>query len=713
MNPLWPIWVWPFRLMLRDVWHRGTLATESPFAAALWAGLALVLVALVDLLLLELGRGRSRKASLLFSWCEPLLLGALLLLLGAGLVGSAWNVLLADAIAAASGYARVRLMTTVHAETLTILARQGGFAIAAVAAAASVTYLARQRRRGRDVSVGLTLLATVGFVAAMLWFGCALRDILEVTTVEEPYPFSEPESRLARLVAARPRLTEAFDVSVALVLVAALVFWLAVNGRDGLLAGSRLARAVRYASVAVGLFAVLVMTGYTEALARENRASIATDYSFANLTLSFSPAPGLPDGAGPDATASRGTSIGPASEANDNGRGRNLSSHSQAGAGIDVDPNLAPLRLREELSELRRAGTVLPNVGLSMTTLRRLDRPILGIATGAHFSTARLQLRASTAECAQVDGPAIDLSWPPFVGTRALLEAILASRRHRRTACLAVGDPICPEHSRERRACLTRLEATPERRRATPPGQPLRAVRVGWGRAEFDVVEVTDPDQIQVRYRDRNRRRLGTLARLRREIENEGCTLYLAMNAGMFEPDFQPVGMLVAQGGLVKGWNDQDGEGNFFMKPNGALLLAKGYRAELRSSFDERPSDEGLNPWAQRELGWYDWFSPWSGATQSGPMLLVKGNEHPRFDPNSSNRTYRNGVGLRDGSVLFAISNTPVTFHEMAVLFTAFGCKDALYLDGNVSAMDFPPFERKVPAVELGPMLAVTSCPKR
>jgi len=61
--------------------------------------------------------------------------------------------------------------------------------------------------------------------------------------------------------------------------------------------------------------------------------------------------------------------------------------------------------------------------------------------------------------------------------------------------------------------------------------------------------------------------------------------------------------------------------------------------------------------------------------------------------------------------VLLAISNTPVTFHELAQLFTLFDCADALYLDGHVSRMDFPAFGRTVDDRKLGPMLAVAECP--
>jgi uncharacterized protein YigE (DUF2233 family) len=50
-------------------------------------------------------------------------------------------------------------------------------------------------------------------------------------------------------------------------------------------------------------------------------------------------------------------------------------------------------------------------------------------------------------------------------------------------------------------------------------------------------------------------------------------------------------------------------------------------------------------------------------ATQSGPMLVINGRVHPRFDKRSTSLKARNGVGVRtDGKVLFAISKGEVSF---------------------------------------------------
>ena len=58
-------------------------------------------------------------------------------------------------------------------------------------------------------------------------------------------------------------------------------------------------------------------------------------------------------------------------------------------------------------------------------------------------------------------------------------------------------------------------------------------------------------------------------------------------------------------------------------------------------------------------------------ATQSGPMLVIDGEMHPRFLSDSTSRFIRNGVGVTaDGrQAIFAISNDAVSFYEFGSLF--------------------------------------------
>ncbi len=76
-------------------------------------------------------------------------------------------------------------------------------------------------------------------------------------------------------------------------------------------------------------------------------------------------------------------------------------------------------------------------------------------------------------------------------------------------------------------------------------------------------------------------------------------------------------------------------------------------------------------------------------ATQSGPMLVIDGNIHPRFEENGTSRHIRNGVGADgDKRAVFAISRGPVSLGSFARLFRdALGCRNALFFDGTVSAL--------------------------
>ncbi|MGZ5398172.1 MAG: phosphodiester glycosidase family protein, partial [Mycobacterium sp.] len=84
-------------------------------------------------------------------------------------------------------------------------------------------------------------------------------------------------------------------------------------------------------------------------------------------------------------------------------------------------------------------------------------------------------------------------------------------------------------------------------------------------------------------------------------------------------------------------------------------------------------------------------------ATQSGPMLVINGRLHPRFDRRSTSLKTRDGVGVRaDGKVVFAISQGEVSFDAFARLFRGgLNCPNALFLDGgSASSLCAPSFNR-------------------
>ncbi len=106
--------------------------------------------------------------------------------------------------------------------------------------------------------------------------------------------------------------------------------------------------------------------------------------------------------------------------------------------------------------------------------------------------------------------------------------------------------------------------------------------------------------------------------------------------------------------------------GNFGLLPNGVFYIDNAGAHVVTTPEWQRPA-EGV------------WL-----ATQSGPILVRKGEVHPEFRKESPNLNLRSGVGVNpDGRVFLAISDGVVRFHDFATMFRdELGCPDALYLDG-------------------------------
>ena len=190
-------------------------------------------------------------------------------------------------------------------------------------------------------------------------------------------------------------------------------------------------------------------------------------------------------------------------------------------------------------------------------------------------------------------------------------------------------------------------------------------------------VHIVDPrtEQLELFWQDPSGQRLGSFRRLRDTLATQKRELTFAMNAGIFGVDYAPLGLHIENGRTLHALNlGKGGRGNFYLKPNGVFYLV-----------DQTPAIVDAKLYntlkVQPRL-----------ATQSGPLLVVKGALHPAFREASVNRHFRNGIGVtRNGKVAFAISQGLVTFHEFATLFRdVLECDDALYLDGGLSAVYAP-----------------------
>ncbi len=167
-----------------------------------------------------------------------------------------------------------------------------------------------------------------------------------------------------------------------------------------------------------------------------------------------------------------------------------------------------------------------------------------------------------------------------------------------------------------------------------------------------------------------------TFSKVADALSEQGLELVLAVNAGMYRPDFSPLGLYVENGAVLQPADTKAMKGsqrqipNFYKKPNGIFFLGDAGAGILST-------DEFLG--ARPNVRF---------ATQSGPLLVIGNELHPALIPGSTDRTRRSGVGVcEDGKIRFAISNGDVNFHEFARLFRdELACPDALFLDGGRGA---------------------------
>jgi len=161
-------------------------------------------------------------------------------------------------------------------------------------------------------------------------------------------------------------------------------------------------------------------------------------------------------------------------------------------------------------------------------------------------------------------------------------------------------------------------------------------------------------EQLHLFWRDDAGKPYRQFSALRDALESKAQHLVFAVNAGMYKPDFSPVGLFVVGGQELKPLNRHVGSGNFSQQPNGVFLV-EGASARIITTDDydkERPKP--------------------LLATQSGPMLVHEGEitTSEVMSPTSTWRKIRNGVcAPSPDAAVFVISESPVTFYEFASFF--------------------------------------------
>lgn len=150
-------------------------------------------------------------------------------------------------------------------------------------------------------------------------------------------------------------------------------------------------------------------------------------------------------------------------------------------------------------------------------------------------------------------------------------------------------------------------------------------------------------ERIVMYWQKQNGKAWGSLRSLLSDIDKDG-SVQMAMNGGIYDKAYEPLGLYIENGELLKPLNRASGGGNFFIRPGGVFWL-KGQRAGITPINNFKPSPEITY------------------AVQSGPMLIENGAINWRLKPSASSRKLRNGVGIdkQDGWYLCLASVKPIS----------------------------------------------------
>lgn len=207
-------------------------------------------------------------------------------------------------------------------------------------------------------------------------------------------------------------------------------------------------------------------------------------------------------------------------------------------------------------------------------------------------------------------------------------------------------------------------------------------------------IKIKDSD-IRLFLKNKNGYNFGSFDNINSQLGRDRKQLLFAMNAGMYHKDRNPVGLYVENFKEIRPLITQETWGNFGLLPNGVLWFNDDEAGVLETTqFAEKFKDKKPKY-----------------ATQSGPMLVIDNEIHPKFTQSSTSLNYRNGVGISEDKteLIFAISNKPVNFYDFAELFKdELKTPNALFLDGSISKLYSKELKRNdVDNQIMGPIVGV------
>ncbi len=190
---------------------------------------------------------------------------------------------------------------------------------------------------------------------------------------------------------------------------------------------------------------------------------------------------------------------------------------------------------------------------------------------------------------------------------------------------------------------------------------------------------LVDPKKVSLHWKDQTGKPYEAVSTIKNHLEAQGKSIAAIMNAGIYSANNKPAGLHIEAGRTLSKLNRHKGGGNFHIQPNGVFLI---------------------NQWNSPSILTTRSYTKYYGkdnktirlATQSGPMLVINGKLNPRLRKNSTSEYTRNGVCITDKKQLYFIANDglfakPSNLYYFAKAMQKLGCKNGLYLDGNISKL--------------------------
>nr|WP_027272748.1 phosphodiester glycosidase family protein [Leminorella grimontii] len=176
-------------------------------------------------------------------------------------------------------------------------------------------------------------------------------------------------------------------------------------------------------------------------------------------------------------------------------------------------------------------------------------------------------------------------------------------------------------------------------------------------------------ERVRTYWQKGNGEAYGSLRTLLSGINGDG-RVQMAMNGGIYDKEYAPLGLYIENGEQKVALNLASGGGNFFIRPGGVFYV-KDERYGI-VSLDEFKSVTGAD-----------------FAVQSGPMMIENGAINSRLKPGVESRKVRNGVGItQKGEVVFMMSQREANFYDFACYAKSqLNVRQMLYLDGTISKM--------------------------